>query len=263
MRTVYKALLLSSMLALSTPVITGCSAITTSITKGDLSLDTQLSDTIWLQPSSNNTVFVQIRNTSDKPMPNISNKIRESLAQYGMVVTNNPEEAQYWLQANIVSIRKSSTNDSESYLAKGAESFLIGTAAGLGFYMGKQDSYTDYWGYSHDYGHDYAGEALLVGVAVGVASYIANIMVDDVYYTAVTDLLISEKVPNGVISQTESKVTSGNNTRTESITDNVTDKMQHTTRIVSVANKVNLKYEECANEIENALVHAISNIFAQ
>lgn len=263
MRTVYKAILLSSMLALATPVITGCSAITTSITKGDLSLDTKLSETIWLQPSSNNTVFVQIRNTSDKPMANLSNKIRESLAQYGMVVTNNPEEAHYWLQANIVSIRKSSTNDSESYLAKGAESFLLGAGAGLGFYVAKQNTYTDYWGYTHDYGHDYAGEALLAGAAIGTVSYIANVMVDDVYYTAVTDLLISEKVPNGVSSQTESRVSSGSNTHTTSSTVNITDKIQHTTRIVSVANKVNLKYEECSNEIENALVHAISNIFAR
>jgi hypothetical protein len=107
------------------------------------------------------------------------------------------------------------------------------------------------------------GAKCQIQFSINIGTVKSGALVDDVYYTAVTDLLISEKVPNGVSSQTESSVSSGSNTHTTSSTVNITDKIQHTTRIVSVANKVNLKYEECSNEIENALVHAISNIFAR
>ncbi|MCV2939476.1 complement resistance protein TraT, partial [Escherichia coli] len=55
--------LVSSTLALS-----GCGAMSTAIKKRNLEVKTQMSETIWLEPASERTVFLQIKNTSDKDM---------------------------------------------------------------------------------------------------------------------------------------------------------------------------------------------------
>ncbi|KAE9787605.1 complement resistance protein TraT, partial [Escherichia coli] len=48
--------------------LTGCGAVTTAVKKRNLEVKTQMSETIWLEPSSEKTVYLQIRNTSDKDM---------------------------------------------------------------------------------------------------------------------------------------------------------------------------------------------------
>ena len=47
-------------------VLSGCGAMGTAIKKRNLDVKTQMSETIWLEPSNNHTVFLQIKNTSDK-----------------------------------------------------------------------------------------------------------------------------------------------------------------------------------------------------
>lgn len=49
-------------------VLSGCGAMGTAIKKRNLDVKTQMSETIWLEPSNNRTVYLQIKNTSDKDM---------------------------------------------------------------------------------------------------------------------------------------------------------------------------------------------------
>ncbi|MFD3232071.1 complement resistance protein TraT, partial [Rahnella aceris] len=44
-------------------VLSGCSAMGTAIKKRNLDVKTQMSQTVWLEPSSEKTVYIQIRNT--------------------------------------------------------------------------------------------------------------------------------------------------------------------------------------------------------
>lgn len=46
-------------------VLSGCGAMGTAIKKRNLDVKTQMSETIWLEPSNNRTVYLQIKNTSD------------------------------------------------------------------------------------------------------------------------------------------------------------------------------------------------------
>lgn len=60
--------LMTVMVVSSALVLSGCSAMGTAIKKRNLEVKTQMSETIWLEPSNNKTVYLQIKNTSDKDM---------------------------------------------------------------------------------------------------------------------------------------------------------------------------------------------------
>jgi copper(I)-binding protein len=66
--------LIASALALS-----GCGAMSTAVKKRNLDVKTQMSETIWLEPSSEKTVYLQIRNTSDKDMSGLQTKSQMNL----------------------------------------------------------------------------------------------------------------------------------------------------------------------------------------
>ncbi len=62
------------MVVSSALVLSGCSAMGTAIKKRNLEVKTQMSETIWLEPSNNKTVYLQIKNTSDKDMSGMPGK---------------------------------------------------------------------------------------------------------------------------------------------------------------------------------------------
>lgn len=67
----------------STFVLSGCGAMSTAVKKRNLDVKTQMSETIWLEPSSEKTVFLQIRNTSDQDMSGLQTQITNELSAKG------------------------------------------------------------------------------------------------------------------------------------------------------------------------------------
>ena len=53
-------------IAAASLMLSGCSAMSTAIKKRNLDVKTQMSQTVWLEPSSQKTVYLQVRNTSDR-----------------------------------------------------------------------------------------------------------------------------------------------------------------------------------------------------
>ena len=88
-------------------MMVSCSTMHTVISKRNLDVQTKMSDTIWLEPAAANqkTVFVKISNTSGKNL-NIEQKIVNTLSAKGYRIVNDPAEAKYWLQANILKVDK-------------------------------------------------------------------------------------------------------------------------------------------------------------
>ena len=70
----------------STLILSGCGAMSTAIKKRNLEVKTQMSETIWLEPSSQKTVFLQIKNTSDKDMSGLQAKVAKAVQEKGGVV---------------------------------------------------------------------------------------------------------------------------------------------------------------------------------
>jgi hypothetical protein len=93
------------MVVTSALVLSGCSAMGTAIKKRNLG-KTQMSETIWLEPSNNKTVYLQIKNTSDKDMSGLQAKIASAVTSKGYQVVSNPDTAGYWIGANVLKADK-------------------------------------------------------------------------------------------------------------------------------------------------------------
>ncbi|MDT3641234.1 complement resistance protein TraT, partial [Cronobacter sakazakii] len=91
---------------LSVVLLCGCGAMSTAVKKRNLDVKTQMSETIWLEPSSERTVYLQVRNTSDKDMSDLQAILAKDLTAKGYRVTASPDEAYYWVQANVLKAEK-------------------------------------------------------------------------------------------------------------------------------------------------------------
>ena len=232
----------------------GCAAVHTSIAKKDLDVQTKMSDSIFLDPvgPDKRSIFVQVRNTSDKANFDIEAPIKAAMAAKGYRVTDDPEQAHYKLLAQVLQVSNASPTAAESavrggyggpILAGAATGALIGGAAG---------------GYR---GAAYGGAAgALVG---GVATTVADASVKDVTYMVITDIQISEKAREGVIGRRDAQVdaSQGVGGRERQTFSEVTDEKRYRTRIVSTANKVNLSYEEAAPELTQGLARSLAGMF--
>ncbi len=242
------------MIALITAsLVSGCAAVSTSIAKKDLDVQTKMSDTIFLDPvePDQRSIYLEVRNTSDKPNFDIQTTIASSLRSKGYTVTNNPKSAHYWLRANVLSVDKASPTAAQSALGAGYGGALAGVALG-----GAIGGAAGGWA-----GAGYGG--LAGGVAGALVETVADAAVKDVTYMVITDIEIAEKAAKGVVvrqdSQQDAKQGIGGSRRQTS--SEVSDKKKYRTRIVSTANKVNLEYNEAAPSLTDGLTRSISGLF--
>lgn len=118
-------ILFSAILSLS-----GCGAMSTAIKKRNLEVKTQMSETIWLEPSSERTVYLQIKNTSDKDMSGLQAKVADAVKAKGYQVVSSPDKAYYWIQANVLKADKMDLRDAQNWLSRGYEGAAAGAALG-------------------------------------------------------------------------------------------------------------------------------------
>jgi Enterobacterial TraT complement resistance protein len=233
-------------------VLSGCAAVHTSIAKKDLDVQTKMSDTVFLDPvgPDKKTIFIQIRNTSDRSF-DIEGPIVNAIAARGYRVTQDPEAAHFRLLGNVLSVAKASPTAAEAALASGYGGAVAGGAAGVA--VGAAT-------------HGWTGAAVggaVGGILGGLTETAANAAVKDVTFMIVTDIEITEKARAGVIvrqdsQQDASQGVGGRRTQTSS---EVTDVKKYRTRIVSTANKANLEYEEAAPQLTQGLIRSVSGLF--
>lgn len=241
----FKRLVLVSLIS-SSLALTGCSAVSTAVKKRNLEVKTQMSETIWLDPASQKTVYLQIKNTSDKDMSNLAGLIKQAVEAKGYTVVNNPNAAYYWIQANVLKADKMDLRDAQLFLSQGYQGAGIGAAIGAGALA---------------YNTSSTGAVLGGGLAAGLIGAAVDAMVEDVNFTMITDLQISalskgaKVTVNDVASLKQGTSGAKHQTSTET-----TNRHKYQTRIVSNANKVNLKFEEAKPELENQLAKSIANI---
>ncbi|UCQ29578.1 complement resistance protein TraT (plasmid) [Edwardsiella tarda] len=232
--------LMSCTLALS-----GCGAMSTAIKKRNLEVKTQMSETIWLEPSSQKTVYLQVKNTSDKNMSGLSGLIARDIQTKGYTLVSNPDAAYYWIQANVLKADKMDLREAQGFLSQGYQGAAMGAALGAGITA---------------YNSGSAGATLGVGLAAGLVGMAADAMVEDVNYTMVTDVQIAERTKATVTTDNVAALrqgTSGAKVQTSSEQGN---QHKYQTRIVSSANKVNLKFSEAQPVLEAQLAQSIANI---
>lgn len=247
-KTIFVAASLAAMG--STSLLSGCAATQLAIEKRDLDVQTKLSDTIFLDPmaESKKTIFVQVRNTSDKPDFDIAADVTSAIAAKGYRVVTDPEKAQYILQANILQVGK--VSESAAHMAFGGYGAPLGSAflaAGAAVGMGARSG----------------GAILGAGLAGGLIEMVANSAVKDVYFTAITDVQIRERQRSGTKSHESSmhNLHQGNSGGTTVTYAEDTDYRTYQTRVMSVANKVNLDFSDAVTPLRSGLVRVISGVF--
>jgi hypothetical protein len=228
----------------------GCAATATGLGKRNLEVQTKMTDTIFLEPVSpqDRTIFVQVRNTSDQADFDIAEAVKVSIAGRGYRVVERPEQAHYLLQANVLQVGRASPTAAEQTFAGGFGGTLIGGAVGAaGARIASDDP-----------------RALIAGGLVGAAtSGIADSLIEDVTYTIITDVQISERAGEGVLvtERLDQNLRQGSGgSRIISATE-IHDWKRYQTRIMSTANRTNLDFEDAAPELVAGLTRSISGIF--
>ncbi|MBA4697729.1 MAG: complement resistance protein TraT [Legionella sp.] len=241
--TIKKTSLLVSLLLLA-----GCAAMQTAIEHRDLETSTKQSQTIFLDPvnPSLRTVYIVMKNSSDEAI-NINAPLKQALQAKGYRVVSNPDNAHYLLQANVLKVGKMSQAASRAALGGGYGAALagIGTGVAAGALVGTDSA------------------MLGGGLAGGLVSFAADSMVKNVNYTMITDVQISERTRDGVKvrEQFDTSLQNGTASRTTQIMTRDSRYQRYRNRVVSTANKVNLKFQDARAVLEEKLVKTLAGIF--
>ncbi|MBC8674380.1 hypothetical protein H2136_20795 [Aeromonas hydrophila] len=67
---------------------------------------------------SEKTVYLQIKNTSNQDLL-VDSKVAQSITAKGYRVISNPEDAHYWIQANVLKVEKMDLRAAQSALEGG------------------------------------------------------------------------------------------------------------------------------------------------
>lgn len=236
-------------------IVNGCAATRTLIEKRKLNVETKMSETIFLEPVSpeERVVYVDIKNTTDKELPGIEYGIKGRIASNGYRITEDPAEATFILQANILNVGKTDLEEANAMLGEGYQGVVEGAVIGavIGGAIGGDV--------------DEINKGTVAGaIAGGVAGFLFDALVTDDLFTMVTDIQIREKAREGELvyqaEDTEAQQGTATKTRQTSHVDDVKWKI-YRTRIVSVANKANLDFEEAKPHLQAGLVRSIGGIF--
>lgn len=237
-----------TVLGLFSSSLVGCAAAQVQMSKGNLDVRTKMSATLFVDPpnsESEKTFFLQVKNSSDKEFE-IAENLRQALMAKGYRAVANPRQAHYILQANVLQVGK--------FAPTAAEAAVYGGSYRAGDMMTEAASIPGT-----------ASGGLLTGVGLlgDTASLVADSVVKDVYFSAVTDVQIKERLGKGIKADQTSMHFNQNGTsgHTVSYLNEKSDWKISQTRILSSANKVNLQFETAAPELKKALVQSIASVF--
>lgn len=226
----------------------GCAATQTALAHRNLDVSSRMSETIFLDPvpQQQRTMYVQVRNTSDKQLniTRITQDLSQALQAKGYQIVPS-EQAHYVLQANVLAIGKIDEAAAQSALQAGFGGALAGMTLASA---------------SHNSLRAVAGGA----IAGGLTEMIADTLVKNVTYSAITDIQIREVMVAG-LSTGSPPSHSADAPAVKKPQSGLAQGPEHwnyyRTRMVSTANQVNLAFEDALPQLQNQWVHALSGLF--
>lgn len=225
-------------------VLTGCAGVYTRMSKSDLTIQTKMSSTIWLNPTmpEKTYIYVQSRNTSDNPaFNNLAVSIKKALMEKEYLITNNPDEANFILQTNVLK----AVMVSDGINADQATSSSVLSGTGVGIAVGSKNN---------------TATAVGAGLLTALASMYFDANTKDNYYAVQTDIRITERV-KPYNADSISLSSQGNNTVTASQSNSVMNTKSYTTTLTVMANQVNLTVAEAVAPIKNAIANSLAGLF--
>lgn len=233
--------------------LSGCQAVTTAIEHRNLEVQSKMTDSVFLDPvaPSQQTVFLQIRNTSDQADLDIAPDLRQAIEAHGYTITNDPTRAHYVLQVNVLQAGKADPKELDRLFAGGfgglnSAASVVGTAAygaGIGALAG---------------GLNGLGYGALIAAPVAL---VADAFVKNATYSIVTDVQISEKTGAVVTDRMNQNLKQGRSGTREVSSTETRNMKTYQTRIVSKAEQVNLELADAMPQVKAGIVRSIAGMF--
>jgi hypothetical protein len=224
--------------------LSGCSAVNTAISKRNLEVKTQMSQSVWLQPSADKSVYIEVHNTSDKDMNDLQGQIQSQLQAKGYHLAS-PEAAEYWVQVNVLKADKMDAREALSIMNTGYQGAVTGAALGAGIAA---------------FNGVGTGGVLGIGAAAGLLGAVADGMVKDISYAMITDLQISQKTEGAVDTTRSASLAQGAGSNLNQSVKTTGNRMTYQTRIMSTAEKVNLEFKEASPALSGQLARSVAGI---
>lgn len=238
-----KAISLVAMVAL----ISGCAAISDTIHHRKLQTNTCMSETIFLDPTlpQDKVIYIQYHNTTNQPDLQIKQALISDLEAHHWTVTDNFAKAKRMMQVNVIQAGKAaSPQDVTNALNGGYGGALAGGLTGVAI--------SGTW------------QGAAAGAAIGgVADWLSGELIRNETYSVITDVQISVKLPKGehISQNAKTHLQQGTSTTVKQHYQTNTDWVRYRVRLVSYANKVNLKFAAAAPVLSKEIATALANLF--
>ncbi len=246
MKTISKALSFVVTMAVVL-LLSGCMASQTALSHHSLEVNTKMTNSVFLQPTkpSEKVVYLAVSNTSDQPsMNSLKPALVQDLRVNGYQVVNDPSKAHYLLQVNVLQAGKKQPSGKQNVVDGALSGGLVGGTTGA---LIDNANATD----------------IAVGAVAGAAAgTLANTLIKDVSYTLTTDVQISERTTNDIHANTKSTVSNGSSSKTTLTSNNTTQWQKYRTKVISSAEKMNLKFDEASPQLVTSMAHTIAGIFS-
>jgi len=229
--------------------LNGCAAVQTGIKYRNLETQTKMSNTVFLDPVSDDkkTVWLDIKNTSDQQLDLM--KVNALVAARGFRVVTDPEKAHYRLQGNILHAGKTTVTAAERTLLSGYGGALVGMGAGAAIGAASGSIPGMY------------GGAIGGAIVGGLAEVIANSLVAAVTYVVVADIQLSEYSEKLIHQRETGNMNQGDSAQVYQSSRDESHWKRYRTRVVATAVKVNLAFEEARPALEENLARSIAGMF--
>lgn len=232
--------------------LSGCAATYTLINKKDLDVQTKTSTAVFVEPVARpqRTIYLDVKSgVTEFDRRSFKQAVTTQFAANndgGYRLVDDPDQAQFAMTAFVLNLEKASPAAAEQALGRG----YMGGAVLAG--AGAVGLATDSW-----------RGAAAGGLAGGAAELVTGALVKDVTYMLVCDVQIKERAAKGVVvrkdTQLNAKVADASTSR-QTVSE-VSDKKEYRTRIVTTANKANLKLEDAQGLMIQKTASAIVGFF--
>ena len=233
-------------------LLSGCASIYTRITKGELVVETRLSESLFLDPlsPSDRVVYVDVRNSTGKShMSNFAGQILGSLQSRGYQITQEPNDAKLLLQVNLLNLKRTTRSSARTALNAG-----YGSPAGLeGAVIGGATASAVSGG-----NNDYA--TVGGGVLGGILGVMFDANTQDINYTMVADVQLSTRQGGDISYPGKVNLQQGTSGSEVAEYERKVPWIKHRTRLVTTANKVNLKLDEAAPAIRDDMIGVLTGM---
>lgn len=228
---------------------TGCGQMINAIEHSDMQAKLKMTDTIFLDPvvrAKNKTIYVTVNNTSDMQEVDtamLQNLIVSRLTAKGYQVVNDPAQAGYIIQTNILYMdyyRQTGTKEGalEGALVGGGSGALIGQSRDTSIALG------------------------LIGALVGgVGGALLGKALKVETYAGVVDVQIQERTDRPVTGQIITNAQQGSSTTIQTKQEINSNYQIYRTKIACTAQQTNIDKTEAARAIAEKIATQIGGMF--